>query len=324
MTAENTGHGWVLARLHAQAAGLLDERDEARLLAHLESCDECRAEAGQDQPLDAEELEDARHLPPRLIAQWKSTALEGLEREMVRAHLARCAECRRDLEMLGHSAELSAAASGPAGNGVARAARSDLSGPAHRIAEPATGSRRGWVHWAVGAWAVAASWIAVTLALRSPAPETPGLMPPHASAERPAPNAQGPAAAGEALSFSRSGRMVRLTSPERGVENDGVLTISLGPGEQALRLVIEPLIDVPPDAPVLIQLLAAGGRKHAEIRVPHREAVHPDRGVHFRVEPQLLEETEPLTLLASAVAAAGAPASEPETASYRIRFRRER
>lgn len=317
MTPEITEHGWVLARLDAHAAGWLDEPDEQRLLAHLTTCDACRAEAEQDAPLNPEDLEAAQHLPPTLIANWKSAALAGFEREMVFAHLARCARCRRDLALLGHTPELSIASTVPTGHG-------EFANASHGT--EVSGRLRGqrWIPWAVGGWAAAASMIAVTLALRAPVPEAPATMSPLGTTEPAIPDAAPAPAATRDDSFSRSDRVVRLASPERGAENQGVRILTLGPGENALRIVVEPLIDVAPDALILIQLLGAGGVKHAEIRVPHFEAVNPDRGVRLHIEPRFLESSEPLTLLASVLAATEGAPPEPEAASYRILFRRAR
>lgn len=118
-----------------------------------------------------------------------------------------------------------------------------------------------------------------------------------------------------ASSPSRSGRPVLLTGGQ-------VQTITLGAGENSVRLVIQPLAGVPLDAPVALQLLAADGTRHAETRVTHGEAVDAGKGALFQIDLQPQEEGPALTLRASAVAAAGST-TPAATASYRIRFRRE-
>jgi len=316
MTAEPTSHGWVLERLPAHAAGLLDDEDAARVAAHLERCEVCRAEA-DDPPLAAADPESARHVPASVLAVWKTASLDRLEREMVEAHLARCAECRRDLELAALAAETAAV---HAGNGLAPVTRIDPPDPRPRAAAPRPGGGRRWVPWAVGGWAVAASLVAVTLAMRPPNTEAPGAMSPLGGSSPAIERA--PATALPEV-FSRVGQVVRLKSPERGAEGDDVQVIRVG-DELALRFVIEPLIDVAPDAMIQIRLLGADGTSHAEIRVPHREAVHPDRGVLFHVGPELLDTAEPLMLTASAPRSADAPVAGEETSSYRIRLLRSR
>lgn len=99
-------HDWVKGRLAAWRAGLLDEADDARIEAHLAACADCRAtaEAFAVAPGEA----PGAHVSPAILARWPQarTELRGLERALVRRHLERCAECRQDLESLGHAAVL--------------------------------------------------------------------------------------------------------------------------------------------------------------------------------------------------------------------------
>jgi hypothetical protein len=316
MRAETTSHGWVLKRLPALGAGLLDEREETRLRAHLAGCDACRAE-WDDIPLTGDDLAEAAHIPSSVLAQWKTAELEGFERDMVGAHLARCAECRHDLELLGHAPELTPVAI-PGGDGARPGARSTRPGPRPRAAAaPASGGQR-WVPWAIGSWAVAASVVAVTLALRMPHTEAPGAMSPLGN---PSSAGRTPEAApsDQAPTISRLSPAVRLVSPERGAEDGDIQKIALG-GEETLRVVIEPLIDVDLDATIRIQLVGADGTSHAELLLPHREAVRPDRGVAFRVEPWMVRQTGPLTFIASAHRSPQAPIPGIESASYKFRL----
>jgi hypothetical protein len=174
------------------------------------------------------------------------------------------------------------------------------------------------VPWAVGGWAVAASLVAVTLALRMPHTEAPGAMSPLPD-ESSAGRIPGGAPSDQAPTISRLSPAVRLTSPERGAEEGDVQKIAFG-GEETLRVVIEPLIDVDLDATIRIQLLGADGTSHAELLLPHREAVRPDRGVAFRDEPWMLDQAGPLTFTASASRSSNAPVPGVESASYKFRL----
>jgi hypothetical protein len=95
-------HAWARAALLRRRVGLLSEVEESRLSEHLRGCEACATlEPREPSPgLDA-----GRHLPAGLVAQWPSAraTLRGLERALVRGHLERCASCRQDLELLGHT-----------------------------------------------------------------------------------------------------------------------------------------------------------------------------------------------------------------------------
>jgi len=105
MTHDDT-HLWVRRRLAAWRGGVLDEREQARLEAHLAECADCRALAGEfaDPPAG----EAGTHVAASLIARWPRAqqSLRGLERTLVRRHLERCVECRQDLEALGFEPRL--------------------------------------------------------------------------------------------------------------------------------------------------------------------------------------------------------------------------
>lgn len=104
-------HAWVRRHLVASVAGLLTDADEQRLQAHLADCGDCAAAwREQAESLNVDGAQD-RHLAPAMIARWPaaSASLRGLERDAVRLHLERCADCRADLEAMGHRPELAAA-----------------------------------------------------------------------------------------------------------------------------------------------------------------------------------------------------------------------
>jgi hypothetical protein len=98
----NPSHDWATRRLLAYSVGLMPEDELLRLEEHLAGCPECRARLA---PLKAAAGAGAGHLPSSLIATWprSSRLLEGLERELVEAHLEDCEECRAALAFAGTS-----------------------------------------------------------------------------------------------------------------------------------------------------------------------------------------------------------------------------
>lgn len=159
-------HAWVRRRLAAAAAGLLADPEQERLLAHLDACADCARDwQEQMQALAGEEPEGntigERHLPPAMIARWgqASGALRGAEREAVRRHLERCADCRADLEAAGQRPQLGETAA-PATTRGARAGRGFGAGLA----------------WGVGVTALAAAMAGVLL-LPRPTTDTSGVLP---------------------------------------------------------------------------------------------------------------------------------------------------
>ncbi len=104
-------HAWVRRRLAAAAAGLLEADETERFESHLAACASC-AEAWREQAeaLAHEVADGENHLTAAMVARWEQAArdLRGAEREAVHRHLVRCADCRADLEALGHRPELTA------------------------------------------------------------------------------------------------------------------------------------------------------------------------------------------------------------------------
>jgi len=103
-------HRWCRARLAAARLDLLDANDRKTFDAHLATCEPCRNAYASFARADDEAAPDA-HVPPSLLATWSrsSLALAGIERSLVRAHLARCGLCRGELERLGFAPELALA-----------------------------------------------------------------------------------------------------------------------------------------------------------------------------------------------------------------------
>lgn len=98
-------HDWARARLRGFSIGILSEDETLALEEHLRDCVQCRASLASLRPVAAA---DVGHLPASLVATWPRAAhaLAGIEREMVAAHLDRCAACRASLEFAGHAPEL--------------------------------------------------------------------------------------------------------------------------------------------------------------------------------------------------------------------------
>ncbi len=93
------------ATLAALAAGLLpdDARVDAR--GHLQACAGCTERWTNSLAGREAEGADERHLPAAMIARWDRARahLRGVERELVRQHLERCAACRDELLVVGHA-----------------------------------------------------------------------------------------------------------------------------------------------------------------------------------------------------------------------------
>ena len=123
--ASPNAHEWALRQLLAYSAGMLPEDELLRLEEHLGTCPDCRSRLA---PLKPAAGVGAGHLPASLIATWprSSAQLEGLERELVEAHLADCEACRATITFAGHEPALSPAADAAArgAGGSAKAARS--------------------------------------------------------------------------------------------------------------------------------------------------------------------------------------------------------
>ncbi len=185
MTTPSDLHAWFLRRLPAFVGGLLAEEEERRFVEHRAGCESCRAAFDAFTASDEFALtERGAHVPAAMLARWPEARreLRGIERSMVRAHLERCDVCRADLERTGQApvlefvAELesapdvggwrawlfgrdrgaSSAARGPTDSGAFRVASSE----AHPLL------RRGWVRWALGGWAAAATVALVVLVLQ--------------------------------------------------------------------------------------------------------------------------------------------------------------
>ncbi len=220
-------HLWVRARFDARALGLLDEADDARFAAHLAECDACAVLAETHRANLPPSPRPTPHLPTTLIATWAhvSAELRGLERRMVREHLESCAECRRDLELLGHASVL---ASDPALEHTSHAERerADERRPSPRLAVPRPSSR-GW--WLGGAAGAALATAACVLLYAGPLRRTPS-MPSQREFVTP------PAGRPDRLELAPPTAVLRAPTRAQASPAAASLTIPAGTSRVALRL----------------------------------------------------------------------------------------
>ena len=254
-------HRWARARFAARRAGLLDDEEERRLAEHLSTCDSCRREWEEDAAVvegdGAPMAGPDTHIPAGVLAAWPRAAkqLRGIERAMVREHLARCAECRQELGLLGHAPELAVVPvlEWKGEERAAPAAPTPPAEPEHKIfvlkSEP---RRRDWARWAFGSWAAVASAAALLLVLNPELigpgrqGETPGVTP----APMPAPTPVTPAAPPPGIAVVE--RPLRLQAGVRG-ETERLPERTIRSDTRLLALAVEPL-DLPDRFPVQVSI----------------------------------------------------------------------
>ena len=264
-------HDWARAHLVRWRAGLLSEEDEARLTDHLRACEAC----AKLEPVERSAASDGgRHLPASVLAQWSQarTTLRGLERALARRHLERCAECRQDLELLGHAPALEvipdletttldqAAVSQPAPPAAPRHAirvvRDDAGFRGRRLRD------RALVAWA--SLATAAAAIAIVVLVRRPVIEgMPGPIPFSLSAP---PAATHHAAGGPSVRLAPRPRS--LSGPARGPRGGKVTVIPVMGPVPSLALAVRPL-DLPDTSWVQVSLVR--GDRDTMLTVLHRQ-----------------------------------------------------
>ncbi len=97
-------HDRFRKRFVAYLTGLLDDEEENLFRAHIDDCPDCR-ESWDTLASRSESREKiAGHIPASLLWRWPTivSSIRGLEQSLIRNHLEECAECRQDLELLGH------------------------------------------------------------------------------------------------------------------------------------------------------------------------------------------------------------------------------
>ena len=287
-------HRWCRVRMLALRRGLLDDPDETRLREHLTSCASCREAYAAVAADQTPPVAWSGHVPSDLIARWpRATAtLRGLERAVVRSHLEHCAECRQELELLGHQpvlervpalepsddptrpVESTREHSRKLGEGEAPDAGEGIE-PEQRIVRVVVrrgAARSRWIQW--GGWALAASAAALLLVIRSPVrppvPEPP-RRPSAAVGETGSPSPPGvrPAPPEAPLPPGTSGlRLLPAVVPQvstilrGGGGNESIATTRIDPGTRILVLpaMSEALPDMPETTRVRVELIAPSGR----------------------------------------------------------------
>jgi hypothetical protein len=272
-------HRWVRARLAARSAGLLTEDETRQIDEHLAGCPECRQQAESFEGTPAES--GAVHVAAPLMARWPEARqrLSGLERAMVRRHLERCAECRQDLELLGHAPRLEyipeleieggsipSAAGATAAAAPAPTSRATPAATVIRVV--AAGVRRRWRERALLAWATLATATAVvTIVIHSARPVVEGV-PAALWATLPPPVVAPSLRGREGPTVRLAPRPRSLSGPARGTRGGKVTVIPVVGPVGSLALSVRPL-DVPDTAMVMVVLLAANGDTLFKVR--HRQ-----------------------------------------------------
>lgn len=164
--SDRASHDWVRARLARWGAGLLDEPEWQSLEEHLVGCEPCRR--------SAVELTDALsadgHIPSTLLGSWarRAPALKGVLRKLVRDHLQRCPDCRRELvELRQDPGLIDEQGLESAREARARPNSSSSDGPALALAPERSRklTARGRPVIAIAGWIAAAAAIAVVVGL---------------------------------------------------------------------------------------------------------------------------------------------------------------
>lgn len=254
--ATPTDHRWVHRRLAAFRLGLLTDAEAARVREHLESCEGCREFATDDGGEEAATAADG-HIPATLIARWDRAGreLSGLERELVRRHLERCAECREDLATLGQPAVLEAHDPAP----------EPRRPPARLVLRPARGLSERWRGRLLAGWATLATAVALVLlvpVLRQPMP----LMRLRETPEPAAPAVI--AAPALTLSLAVAEAPQALRSPSRDGAA-GAQVLRSGDSARVIALSV-PAVLAPAASEAVLELLDADGRTLARAVCPLR------------------------------------------------------
>lgn len=331
----NDRHGWARARLTAWRAGLLSETDAAALARHLEDCEACRRFA---EAFDTAGGEAGAHVAASLVADWPraSASLRGLERALVRHHLERCAECRQDLEALGHAPKLEwvealetwADLSKVAAEGVAPAVAASTTTTAaasetvrvvrfETVRERVAARPRGLVAWA--SFATAAALVAIVFDVHGRLVE---------ALSKPIVGTNPPIWASASTNLSRgfaglslriAPRPLSLWGPARG-EGEGKLNVIpiVGPVRN-LALGFKPL-NVPDTSMVTVSLLGAAGDTLFAVRYRQWE-FEPRRMLLIDRHDAPLAPGQYALVLASLIDAGGAPSVRSSRYRFELRPR---
>lgn len=240
-------HDWFRDHMNPAWAGLLTGDDEQRFEEHRRSCASCRRD--WDEFTGSEENGAASlidHIPADLLAEWdrSRSSLRGLERSLVRRHLAQCSECREDLQRLGFRPELPV---------VPELESEHVPEPVRMPPSLPRSSRSGVTTWLVAGWATAATaalaWTMFIGPIRQPTREV-----------RELPSLPSM----ESQNVSRAPRVAlteappQLESSSRGAPSEPI-AITFDPAIPYVSVAVPPL-DVSDEATVALEVMAPDGR----------------------------------------------------------------
>jgi len=270
MSAESL-HDWARVRIPPFRSGLLDPDEEARMRSHLSECAQCRALADR-YAQDAAPVQSTHdHIPESVLAAWPKARrnLRGLEREMMRQHLAACPECRQDLELLGYAPELPlepelemdpTAAVVPAQlagepGGPTSAPRADRA-VVRVVGTAPSRPRRQWLAWAFGGWAAVATAASVVLMFHAGLPTRPPVPPSAGKANPPTPP---PASVRPSPSIRLLGKPADLRLPTRGGSESAPVALTDSSGRQVAVAIPSQQLRPGEASSVVLQVIGPGG-----------------------------------------------------------------
>ena len=168
--------------LVAFASGLLSGEAEGRVVAHLESCADCRESFESLTAREDWESPPGEHVPAAMLARWPNTQAElrGVERELIQKHLERCDSCRAELTTLGFEPTLAARPAGPAVVHPIAAVR-DRTNPRRETRSHGWWRDVDWSRWALGGGSsivgAAAAWMVLAGPFASQQPAQVAVIP---------------------------------------------------------------------------------------------------------------------------------------------------
>lgn len=259
-------HAWFRGRLPDHLLDLLAGDERARFDAHARACAACARLLQSAQGAKADWWDGAGHVPVGALLAWDPGAPDSRRQALVRAHLASCESCRRDLADLRGDGALAVLAAPAA------------SAPVRRAPRPRT-------HW-VPAFGSAAAVVAVLVAVwvlghpgERVAPAAPGGAPPatHVPPATETPRAAAAPAAPEAPPAD-----VVIAATRRGAD-EPPQAVTLPAGAAHVRFTL-PALDVADEAPLTVELLGPDGTPYARRVLAAARALRPG-GVELPAPP---------------------------------------
>ena len=319
MSASEREHARLQSRRESYALGIANPELATEIKSHLVGCAECR-EFVEDLGLTPLPGETAgAHLPESMLVQWARVGptLRGLERELVRRHLGRCALCRDNLRMLGHEPDLKQV---PALEPSATVLKSLEPQPRlNQEAKPRMMTRL-FGAWPVTTWAAAATAMLVVAYVNPALLSRSSLSGGGGSAPTPGSDPGGHRAlttGSPTFLLTTPGAGVALSGSVRGVKQVALRTIEIGASQQSLRVFGGPNSSLSSDAVVNITLQGPHGEDLGKVTMIHELLWSKDGGVEINSSAPL--EPGPYVMQ---VAAAAPTSANPDTLVYRFELKR--